>query len=56
MFICIFTFISADLDIIAPIISNFFLMSYTLINYSCFNASIANTPGKIAISIASLCL
>ncbi|KAL3866005.1 hypothetical protein ACJMK2_043346 [Sinanodonta woodiana] len=34
-----------SLDAIAPIISNFFLMSYALVNYSCFNASMANTPG-----------
>ncbi|KAK0042108.1 solute carrier family 12 member 2, partial [Biomphalaria pfeifferi] len=35
----------ADLDRIAPLISNFFLMSYALINFSCFDASIANSPG-----------
>ncbi|XP_067936328.1 solute carrier family 12 member 2-like [Watersipora subatra] len=33
------------LDVIAPLISNFFLMSYTLINYSCFDASLSKSPG-----------
>lgn len=34
-----------SLDIIAPIISNFFLMSYALINYSVFAASLGKSPG-----------
>ena len=34
-----------DLNQIALIISNFFLMAYTLINYSCFAASFAQSPG-----------
>ena len=39
-FVCI-----AELNAIAPIITNFFLISYTLINYSCFEASLSNSPG-----------
>uniref|UniRef100_A0A3B5LGE8 Solute carrier family 12 member 10, tandem duplicate 1 n=1 Tax=Xiphophorus couchianus TaxID=32473 RepID=A0A3B5LGE8_9TELE len=35
----------ADLNAIAPLISNFFLCSYCLINFSCFHASITNSPG-----------
>uniref|UniRef100_A0A669BE93 Solute carrier family 12 member 2 n=1 Tax=Oreochromis niloticus TaxID=8128 RepID=A0A669BE93_ORENI len=35
----------ADLNIIAPIISNFFLASYALINFSVFHASLASSPG-----------
>uniref|UniRef100_A0A3P8WX30 Solute carrier family 12 member 10, tandem duplicate 1 n=1 Tax=Cynoglossus semilaevis TaxID=244447 RepID=A0A3P8WX30_CYNSE len=35
----------ADLNTIAVLISNFFLCSYCLINFSCFHASITNSPG-----------
>ncbi|KAG9329571.1 hypothetical protein JZ751_003668 [Albula glossodonta] len=35
----------AQLNAIAPLISNFFLCSYALINFSCFHASISNSPG-----------
>ncbi|CAD5228295.1 unnamed protein product [Bursaphelenchus xylophilus] len=34
-----------DLDLIAPIISNFFLGSYVLVNYACFDNSLAQSPG-----------
>ncbi|XP_063043376.1 solute carrier family 12 member 3-like [Engraulis encrasicolus] len=35
----------ADLNVIAPLISNFFLCSYALINFSCFHATVTNSPG-----------
>nr|XP_056704014.1 solute carrier family 12 member 2 [Euleptes europaea] len=35
----------AKLNLIAPIISNFFLASYALINFSVFHASLAKSPG-----------
>ncbi|XP_015256756.1 PREDICTED: solute carrier family 12 member 3-like [Cyprinodon variegatus] len=35
----------AELNTIAALISNFFLCSYCLINFSCFHASITNSPG-----------
>ncbi|XP_066504942.1 solute carrier family 12 member 10, tandem duplicate 1 [Hoplias malabaricus] len=44
-FIALAFILIAELNVIAPLISNFFLCSYALINFSCFHASIANSPG-----------
>jgi len=41
----LFLYFVGDLNAIAPLISNFFLMSYALVNYSCFDASLAKSPG-----------
>ncbi|XP_008285931.1 solute carrier family 12 member 2 [Stegastes partitus] len=41
----------AELNIIAPIISNFFLASYALINFSVFHASMANSPGRFDVAL-----
>ncbi|XP_003378063.1 K-Cl cotransporter family protein [Trichinella spiralis] len=34
-----------EINEIAPLISNFFMASYALINYACFDASFAKSPG-----------
>lgn len=40
-----FGFVAAKLNAIAPLLSNFFLAAYCLINFSVFHASISNSPG-----------
>ncbi|KAM7286168.1 solute carrier family 12 member 2 [Ixodes scapularis] len=38
-----------ELNAIAPIISNFFMAAYSLINFSCFHASYAKSPGAASL-------
>ncbi|CAK9296644.1 unnamed protein product [Gordionus sp. m RMFG-2023] len=44
-FIAILFILMANLNILAPIISNFFLMSFALINYSCFDVYMSGSIG-----------
>ncbi|KAG0716781.1 Bumetanide-sensitive sodium-(potassium)-chloride cotransporter [Chionoecetes opilio] len=41
-FICIMI---GDLNLVSTLLSNFFLASYSLINFSCFHASLIKSPG-----------
>uniref|UniRef100_A0A915HUZ3 Amino acid permease/ SLC12A domain-containing protein n=1 Tax=Romanomermis culicivorax TaxID=13658 RepID=A0A915HUZ3_ROMCU len=38
-------FTLGDLNLIAPLISNFYLASFALINYACFDGSLSKSPG-----------
>jgi solute carrier family 12 sodium/potassium/chloride transporter 2 len=42
--------VSGDLNAIAPLISNFYLATYGLINYSVFDASYSGSPGKAVLN------
>lgn len=44
-FIAVIFIIVADLNFIAPLISNFFMAAYCLINFACFHAALAKSPG-----------
>ena len=37
--------LAGELDLIAPLISNFFMISYAMTNYACFAASMSKAPG-----------
>ena len=45
-FISLGCILIGDLNAISTLLSNFFVASYALMNFSVFHASITNTPGK----------
>ena len=49
-FISLGCILIGDLNAISTLLSNFFVASYALMNFSVFHASITNTPGKWGIS------
>ncbi|KAI6237628.1 Amino acid permease-associated region domain containing protein [Aphelenchoides besseyi] len=44
-FVSMLIILIGDLNVIAPYISNFFLSSYALINFACFDNDFAHSPG-----------
>ena len=42
VYLCVFV---GDLNVVSTLLSNFFLASYSLINFSCFHASLIKSPG-----------
>lgn len=42
--------ISGVLNVISPIVANFYLATFTIVNYSCFDASLSKSPGLELVS------
>eukprot|EP01083_Nonionella_stella_P005100 14832_1 len=45
LFICFFLILPGDINVIAPMVTNFFLITYALVNYSVFAWDISKSPG-----------
>ena len=46
--------IMGDLNKVAPLISMFFMMTYSILNYSCFYFSISRAPGWRPVRVTTL--